>query len=86
MSGEGPDPLKRMSGVYRDLAPFLSLGFQLAGAVVILFFIGRWADGKWGTAPFGQLAGVLIGCVGGLIKLFRSVEALNTQESTKDKR
>jgi F0F1-type ATP synthase assembly protein I len=86
MAGEDPDRLKRSSGTYRDLAPFLSLGFQLASAVLILFFLGRWADNSWGTSPFGQLAGVMIGCAGGLIKFFRSVQDLNNEQTMKDKR
>jgi F0F1-type ATP synthase assembly protein I len=65
---------------YRQIAPFLSLGFQMASAVVLLFFAGRWADTSWGTSPFLQLIGVLLGSTGGLIKFFRATEEINKQQ------
>jgi F0F1-type ATP synthase assembly protein I len=68
------------TAISRQVAPFLSMGFQMASAVVILFFAGRWVDGEWGTTPFGQLIGVLVGCTGGLIKFFRATEEFNRQE------
>jgi hypothetical protein len=72
------------SGSYRESAPFLSLGFQLASAVLILFFLGRWADGAWGTGPYLQLAGVLVGCGGGLLKFFMAVQAMNNRPDRKE--
>jgi F0F1-type ATP synthase assembly protein I len=65
---------------YRQIAPFLSLGFQMASAVVLLFFAGRWADAAWGTTPLCQLIGVLLGSTGGLIKFFRATEEINKQQ------
>ena len=79
---EGKTPAPWQSP-YRDAAPFLSLGFQLASAVLILYFLGRWADTSWGTSPFLQLTGVLVGCGAGLIKFFRTVQAMNEDPMTK---
>ncbi len=62
-----------MSG---EVGPFLTLGIQLALAVVIFFFIGRWLDGLWGTTPWLMLAGLLIGAAGGFLQFFRTVNAL----------
>jgi F0F1-type ATP synthase assembly protein I len=60
----------------RDLAPFLTLGLQLAITVVAFFFLGRWIDGKLGTEPWFMLAGLVIGVTGGFIKFFRAASAL----------
>ncbi len=65
----------------RAIGPFLTLGLQLALAVVVFFFIGRWLDGLWGTAPWMMLAGLLVGIAGGFIQFFRSVAALDRQEA-----
>jgi len=67
----------KANGTYRELAPFLTLGFQLASAVVILFFVGRWVDATFGSSPVGQLAGVLFGVIGGMWKFFHAVNAMN---------
>ncbi|HWP82956.1 MAG TPA: AtpZ/AtpI family protein [Bacteroidota bacterium] len=58
---------------YKEFGPYLTLGFQMAAAVVILFFLGDWADQSYGTSPLFALLGVAIGTVGGLIKFFQSV-------------
>lgn len=60
-----------------DIGPFLTLGIQLALAVVVFFFIGRWLDGLWGTEPWLMLAGLLLGAAGGFIHFFRTVSALD---------
>ena len=66
--------------VYRDFGPYLTLGFQLAAAVVIFFFLGDWVDNHFGIAPIGKLAGAFIGMIGGFIKFFKSVASLTAQE------
>ena len=60
--------------------PYLTLGLQLAVSVVALFFLGRWLDELWGTAPWLMLAGLLVGTVGGFVNFFRSVVALGKRE------
>jgi F0F1-type ATP synthase assembly protein I len=57
----------------RDFAPFVGLGLQLAAAVLVFFFIGWWLDGEFGIAPWGRLAGVVVGATGGMIKFIRTV-------------
>jgi F0F1-type ATP synthase assembly protein I len=63
--------------LYRDFGPYLTLGFQLAAAVLLFFFIGWWLDSTYETSPTFQLLGVLIGSVGGMVKFFRTVSNLN---------
>ena len=60
----------------RDVAPFLTLGLQLAASVVLFFFLGRWLDEQWNTSPWLMLAGLLLGTVGGFVQFFRSVSSL----------
>ena len=71
---------KKVTGAYRDLAPFLTLGFQLAAAVVVFLLIGHWADHRWGIEPFGKLAGLLLGSIGGFVKFFKTVASLTSKE------
>ncbi len=55
---------------------YSGIGLELAGATAGLAFLGYWIDGKFATAPWGMLGGVIIGLVGGLYNLVReSLEA-----------
>ncbi len=63
----------------------MTQGIQLALAVVVLFFLGRWLDSLWGTSPWLMLAGILIGIVGGLIKFFRTAMEVGREEDARDK-
>jgi F0F1-type ATP synthase assembly protein I len=66
--------------ISRSLTPFLTMGFQLAAAVVLFFFIGNWIDNKFGVAPIGKLVGVVIGSTGGFIKFFKTVASITADE------
>jgi F0F1-type ATP synthase assembly protein I len=78
-----------IQGTYREYGPYLTLGFQLAAAIVVFFFIGDWIDKRYGIAPIGKLVGTSIGMVGGFIKFFKSVASMIANEErnrTSDKR
>ncbi len=78
-----PELFEGLGATYRAFAPFLTMGIQLAVAVVAFFFAGYWVDQKFGSAPYGSLAGVLLGSVGGFIKFFRAVGKLTKQEESE---
>jgi ATP synthase protein I len=67
----------------QSFGPYLTMGIQLALAVVVFFFVGRWLDGKLGTAPWLMLAGLLVGIAGGMIKFLRAAVALG-KEANRD--
>jgi len=68
--------------IYREVAPYLTLGIQLAAGVVVFFLIGWWLDTRYGTAPTYKLIGLVIGSVGGLIKFLKSVVELGKKEKS----
>lgn len=55
-----------------DIGPFLTLGIQLALAVIVFFFAGKWLDDWLGTAPWLMLAGIALGITGGLTQFLRT--------------
>ena len=61
---------------------YSGVGLELAGAVAGLALLGYWIDGRYGTAPWGMLVGVVIGIVGGLYNLVR--ESLAAAREAKD--
>jgi F0F1-type ATP synthase assembly protein I len=60
------------------------VGLELAGATAGLALLGYWIDGKYGTAPWGILGGVIIGIVGGLYNLVRESMAAAREARSED--
>ena len=82
---EGPEKESSSLGqVVRELGPYMSLGFQLAAAVVGFFLLGHWLDNRYGTSPWLKLLGLLLGTTGGFIKFFKTVAGLDKKKSNKD--
>lgn len=66
--------------VYRDVGPYLTLGIQLAAAIIFFFLIGWWLDTRMGTSPTFKLIGLFLGSVGGMIKFFKSAAEMSRKE------
>jgi F0F1-type ATP synthase assembly protein I len=82
------DPRRRddaspgLGQAYRDVAPYLTIGIQLAAAVVFFFLIGWWLDTRMGTSPTFELIGLVLGFVGGMVKFFRSAAEMSKKEKS----
>ena len=64
---------------------YSGVGLELAGATAGLAFVGYWIDGKYGTAPWGILGGVLVGIVGGLYNMVKeSLKAVREAKTDDD--
>jgi F0F1-type ATP synthase assembly protein I len=83
---QAPGPEEEKSGkarppgfgqITRDIAPYLTLGMQLAAAVILFFLIGWWVDTRLETEPLFMLIGVGLGFLGGMIKFLKSVTELS---------
>jgi F0F1-type ATP synthase assembly protein I len=76
-SGRGEKPFPGVANALREVAPYLTLGIQLAASVILFFLIGWWLDTSQGTSPLFMLIGVLIGFIGGMIKFLKSISELS---------
>jgi ATP synthase protein I len=74
----------RESAALRGLAPYLTLGIQLALSIVVFFFLGKWLDGRFNTSPWLMLGGLLLGGGGGMYKFITSVMKLGQQQDELD--
>ncbi len=72
---------KRANGL-RSAGILFGSGMQLAVAVVLMFFLGRWADKKLDTAPWLLIAGVLFGVGAGLYNFIKT--AIGIDDRTKE--
>jgi ATP synthase protein I len=72
---------------YREVAPYLGLGLQLAVSILLFLLIGRWIDGKLGTEPWFLVIGAFLGGTAGMISFIRAVIRLEKKEKEeKDSR
>ncbi len=71
-----------VNALYRDVGPYLTLGIQLAAAIIFFFFLGSWVDKQYDTEPTFTLIGIALGTAGGFIKFFKTVMELNKKEAS----
>ncbi|NWF87987.1 MAG: AtpZ/AtpI family protein [Ignavibacteriaceae bacterium] len=65
------------SNPFKDYAPYLGLGVQLAASIVILLFIGIWLDGKFDSSPYLTLVFSFLGIFTGMYHFIKSVTRLD---------
>ena len=58
----------------RGAAKGMSLAFEFAGAVFLFWLLGRLADSRLGTDPWGQIVGSLTGWVGGFLHVYYATQ------------
>jgi ATP synthase protein I len=63
---------------------FLGVGFSFAAIVAVGWFVGQWADGKFGTAPWFTLVGTLVGVGLAMLDLIKTTAALERRDSEKE--
>ncbi len=68
----------------RGLGPYLTMGIQLAAAVVAFFFLGRWLDQRWNTSPWLMITGITLGAAGGMTKFIIAAMKLSHQQDALD--
>lgn len=71
---------KKLGEIMQSAGPYMTLGLQMAAAVTVFLFIGKYADDRFGTKPWLMIVGIVFGFAGGMIKFFRTVIELGKQE------
>ena len=64
-------------------AQYASIGIEFGLYVVLCVMIGRWAEGRWGGAPWGTLSGVILGFCAALRSLVRIAMREEAQNAKK---
>ena len=65
---------------------YVWMAVEFASFIAMGFVIGAYADSKYGTRPWGALAGFVIGLVGGSLSVNRAVGELSARERSRRKR
>ncbi len=69
--------------VYRELGPYLGLGFQLAASIIIMFFLGRWLDSKLKIEPALTITFSFLGGFAGIYNVIKTVLQLNKKKKSE---
>jgi ATP synthase protein I len=83
-----PDRQEREQGLagYGKAYEIIAAALQLAVAVILMFFLGNWLDGKFNSAPWLMLTGLAVGFAGGFFAFLRSVQKMARGEDSAAKR
>lgn len=66
---------------YRQLAPYMGLGTELAASVVGMLLIGYFLDKHFGTSPWLLLVGAAAGLIGGFYNFIREIQKLSKRDN-----
>jgi len=83
MSFIGPEGRKQLQLAAR----FATAGLELALAIVVGYFGGRWLDARFGTTPYLTYFGLLLGIFAGFRNLFmlaRGAQAAASKDQPPD--
>ena len=72
---------------YAQAGAYISLGLQFALTILLCRYLGRWLDGKLGTAPWFMLLGTLLGTGAGMYHLYKGAvgdQKKNEEEGGKE--
>ena len=56
-------------------ASFAGAGVQFVISILLFLYVGKWLDGKLGTAPWLLMAGVFVGAGAGFYSFYRRIMA-----------
>lgn len=71
--------------VYKEVGPYIGLGTQLAAIILLMFFLGKWLDGKLDTFPLLTITLSFLGGAAGIYNFIKTVLNLNKKnEDEKD--
>lgn len=62
---------------YRQLAPYMGLGTELAASVAGMLLLGYFLDKHFNTSPWLLLIGAAGGLIGGFFNFIREVQRLS---------
>ena len=75
-SNQKKNVLSNINESYRQFAPYLGLGTQMVVTILLLTFLGKYADDHYQTKPLYTVIGALLGATAGFYTMIRSLLSL----------
>jgi len=68
-----PSPSSLGSRPPSDMGRYAGLGLTFAATMAVLGGLGWWLDSRFDTAPWLLVTGILLGAVGGFVRIVKAV-------------
>lgn len=69
----GKSTFQSLARAYREIGPYLNIGYFFIAAIGLLAFIGHLVDNHWGTHPRGVAVGAILGVIVGFYNFIKTV-------------
>jgi F0F1-type ATP synthase assembly protein I len=66
---------------FRKAQPYVDAVWQFIAAVALMSWLGHWADGRFGTAPWLLVTGVFLGFATGMWSFVKVIWALDRKST-----
>lgn len=70
---QGKSTLQSLANAYREIGPYLNIGYYFIAAIGFLAFIGHLIDKHWGIHPWGIASGAILGVIVGFYNFIKTV-------------
>ncbi len=64
---------------------YMGLGFEFAGAIIVMTLMGLFVDRQWATEPWGLLIGGVVGIVCGMYVLLKAAVKISSEQDKLDR-
>jgi ATP synthase protein I len=78
--------LNDSSSTFRALGLTGGIGAVMAACILAGYFVGRYLDAKFGTAPWLLIASLLITMVAGFLEVYKIVKKVMKETTRDDKK
>lgn len=79
-----PEKLSGIGKSFKEVAPYLGIGVQLAATIVLMVLIGNWLDKKFGQKFIFTLIFGLLGIFSGMYNLLKTLNYLEKKKKNSD--
>jgi ATP synthase protein I len=70
---------------WKGVGSFGTIGLEIVLGIVLGFFLGRWLDGKFGTAPYLSVAGFFLGVVTAVRAIIRAWKDMQRETAREER-
>ena len=81
---KSPRTGRMLSEAFREVLPYTSLGWQIAGTLLAAFAIGYGLDLWLSTTPYLTVTFAVLGIAGSIITFLRMAESLTKRNTNKE--
>ncbi len=69
----GKSTFQSLANAYREIGPYLNIGYFFVAAIGLLAFLGHLVDNHWGLHPRGIVVGAILGVIVGFYNFIKTV-------------